>query len=1493
MSNTTPSPQPSNPSWGYNEALNNNPHLQNSPGLAADVLRSPNPTLSAPALLHSAVVVSTHQAAQDYMAENPVQNHWWDGVVHSVGSSLEALNKPLKEVQRDYKYIHSLYTKHGIFWGTLGVAAVAGGATLGTFVGGPVGAALGADLAATGLRKIGGQMDMFDDSYADSENENYKVSAGRDFANLLGAHGKTDSGWGRAVSGTVDASFDLGLDPLMKLGAASKIIKSGRYVEESGRFIPVLARSKGAQEFLTRNSLRIYGVDQVDALYNAAKSGSVADALVGSGRQYMRSLEELGKMSTGDVIAKYPELKGVASEIGAAKTAEDVHKVFLRTFTEQEMITKFAVGGTAFVPSRSLGRAMTSKISDKLRQPGWDKLDDGVFEYRNAANFFIPRFTANGEGAKNFILPVAFRPMSREAWSTAIAKKTRTFSGYVPYTIDSGTLNLSTHSFNPSDPAAVDGIYRVMRFSLGDKSARSIAGAFADAPDLATKRSIYLSGLHEMFKAAGLPNDSHLVSDLLDHIGMKGEGTVGSGTYGHGLNLGDDVSTITTEGGTSANALWSHQSGTWAYPDFRQVKLAMRNMGTAGKLYGNVDEWVAKGWTDSIFKPLALLTTGFGLRVAAAEIIPSVIRFGGIEMVKGKLAGAAAKMNYKLIPGEDQHIMANALLALSGSTDYTAANLLTDTARMASGKPVRSTIARGLTKLADAEDFDLAARITIATSGHMASGATLSGHAVDLDFAARQQQLMDLTGQRIKRAMQEAPDGKFSPWTLGTEHFDIHWVTSLQKASQNKAQKSIASDVLENMKSGMPEDEAWRVAGIQEEARIRGVEYDPSKPNGFGKVIDPADDIYAEDRAKLVRYKEQQATEFAAHRIDDMRNTFTGTDGTFHKDLLEMISKGQKPQLPDVVKIDSVAKPKAVIGPELEPYIGNSPMQRIIQGGFKKFIDPIVGNLSRQPLFFQHVKQAMPLYDNMVKQGILREDTALRLAMTQATHAMLPQIHNTALRTQFSVLARNFLPFYFAQEQAMKRYIKLQSEAPQALREYQLIEHALNDPGFVKTDDQGNRFLVFPGVGEIGAGVLTGAAALGLPVQGALPVTVRGSMESLKTVLPEMNTPGVSPFVALAGNTLASLHPEWSRQIKGIIGERAFGQGIIDEMIPSAPLRSAVKAMMRNDGESQYHNAMLSAIASASYHNQLPGQDASPAERQAFLDRIKNNASSIMMMKAVISLFSPLSPQVTQEDLGLRDEFYALVQEKGDYPSALHEFLGKHGNNAISYTVARSEGTIKGANMPYTDEVANWLEANEPLLMSKNAVGAAFLIPQNPSGDGDKQAIYDEILKLHLRSKRTPSDFMDAIHVATGNNQYFADKALHDQSIIAAGDNKAQIKKENATWAEYKANFALTNPVWADDYASPAKRNLAKKAVDDLQTIFSNGQAPQTEQSSLVAGLLNDYQEHLKAKVRIRGTNSKMTITQENDNWSAYLDETSKNDPRLTTIINGVFRRLD
>ena len=277
-------------------------------------------------------------------------------------------------------------------------------------------------------------------------------------------------------------------------------------------------------------------------------------------------------------------------------------------------------------------------------------------------------------------------------------------------------------------------------------------------------------------------------------------------------------------------------------------------------------------------------------------------------------------------------------------------------------------------------------------------------------------------------------------------------------------------------------------------------------------------------------------------------------------------------------------------------------------------IDPIVNGLAREPLYVLHVGDAYKRLETQIAKGWLSEDQALRIAQTQASYSMLPQIHNTALRNQFAQLARNFLPFYFAQEQALKRAFNALKDTSIAsplfsrgMRFYQLAEHAMSDPTFMTTDESGNQFINIPLVGEFGSAAQNALSAFGVPIVSGLPITVKGSTVSLKSVLPELQTPGVSPMMAVSGNLLADFFPSLKGVVQGTIGDISFQKGVLDSLVPATWAKTALSALSPIDLQGQMNSALASALASAYYHGQVPGADSSDYDRDRKSTRLNSS----------------------------------------------------------------------------------------------------------------------------------------------------------------------------------------------------------------------------------------------------------------------------------------------
>jgi hypothetical protein len=310
------------------------PDIVQSPGLALDVNNAGANQNNSYAISHVAKTVATQDAVSDHINSAGSNPSFWQRVIGSIDrnpvghfalGTLDYLAKPLHEVQKDYKFIHSVYARHGFLPGFAVTLGVIGGAALGSF-GGPEGTVLGATLAASGLRRlatVGPWQDTYKNSFNDSENPNYKVSAGRDLSNsiavaadVLGqekaaqAFRATDKGFstpGSVLSGFGDLAFDVTSDPVAVIGRFGQSMRGGKNLtlSKAGEVevkYPLMKVIPGVQRFMVSQSLRPITSEQMDMLYNAE------GAFASGSRVYKRSLEDIAKSDSGDIVAKYPQL---------------------------------------------------------------------------------------------------------------------------------------------------------------------------------------------------------------------------------------------------------------------------------------------------------------------------------------------------------------------------------------------------------------------------------------------------------------------------------------------------------------------------------------------------------------------------------------------------------------------------------------------------------------------------------------------------------------------------------------------------------------------------------------------------------------------------------------------------------------------------------------------------------------------------------------------------------------------------------------------------------------------------------------------------------------------------------------------------------------------------------------------------------------------------------------------------------------------------------
>lgn len=1477
--------------------------------------------------------------------------------VPGVSQIMKWANKPLQEIQKDYKFLHSVYADHSVWQGVLATLGVVGGGVLGAFAGGQVGAIAGADLAAVAERGLGKLIPNFKDSIAKSQDPNYLVSPGRDLSkslsNLPGfkALGDTEHGFGQTISGVTDAVFDFTADPIIGAGKLNSSLKSGKYVaaavDDTGKTIldaagkptktvatlPIAAQSDAVNNFMTSYAGKAYSSSQIiDAFNNPVNTAfrravnTIAD---------IKNPIEIQNLFPRSQFTTYE-----ASKLAEATTPEAVVNELGKSIYSSELVGQDAMPRTTLVlPTQTAARAFAGKALNALKQQ-----DTALNEERNLLlpksstvvdNAGNPVINPNGTIKKQTLwggLPTAMVKAgmldltgAKEAALNALAGKARTFTGYKSLVLNAKTLELSSKKFDWNDPQVGSQIYNMARYSMPNDLALEHTAKIMLEDNLAQKQFMYGNLVKEVVKNAGLPATDAIVEKVMSQAQRSTDGgDLATINYGHDQRGTPRGYVDLVDGGVQGVALRSWQQGGNAFIDFKQLRKAMRSSTIHGLLYQKADDFWTY-YTDKIFAPLTLFSSGFGLRVASSEALHQIVRAGLGDYLQSQVAQSAAK--YNILQGLDK----NTIQRLADG----AAQALTDEDHKAllTGKPVvDNAVTKLIKQKADVyKALDKVERVNeLATDirgvahrlspvGFINSKIAPYIAADKLDVVTKYQQLMGSGkglpagvasdhGKSFKNNADERvdilaqlqghsakPTEELASLTGTDPHFHKYWALNLSKSRNEIFDQNIAQDWQRLSKSSnwntLSNDEKWSQVKSLFEARVK----DPSQ--------------YADLRQTMVGLSKGVPASFANEVVDTFRGMVEGASGKIHENLINNIRNGERTYETELKNVPVSDVPYKVIGKSHKPSWAN-PLDRILDSGYRTFINPVIDHVSREPIFAHYLYENYRDIKPMVDSGLLKPDDALRIAGQKATSAMIPLIHNPALRSQWATMSRNVFPFYFAQEQAMKRLGRVafqDGRALNAFREAQMINHGVNNPGFVHTDSTGKKYIVYPLVGEFGNAALRALQHMGLQSFSGMPESVIGNTASLGTVLPEVKMPGVAPMANILLTDLGKRFPSMFAATKVATGGYP-STGFINTLLPNSSVRAIYEGLTMNQKENAVSNAILTSLASAHFHGIIDDKFASlpPAQQQAIIDKVENNAKSNLFIQGLFSFFLPLAPNVSNTDYNkdlqsLRSEFQQMIKPKAqggqglDIPTAQDKFLSTHGSQAISYAVSFSKTKENGASVPLSDATVNWLNDNKDI-MASHPNGAAYLIPQNTSG-GDVQAIENKLLTMEVRSRQNPADFVNSVYIAKGWADLGQDFKDYQSAIQDAKktNNINALSKISQAWKIVTDNYALNNPIWYASYKDPTKPLDAKKALTDLQALQGMGKLGSGPQSTGISSLLNDYNDYHAALNQFYNAGKKTQGQQYyaiQDAWNAYLDQEITNNPNLTNVINGVFRRV-
>lgn len=494
-------------------------------------------------------------------------------------------------------------------------------------------------------------------------------------------------------------------------------------------------------------------------------------------------------------------------------------------------------------------------------------------------------------------------------------------------------------------------------------------------------------------------------------------------------------------------------------------------------------------------------------------------------------------------------------------------------------------------------------------------------------------------------------------------------------------------------------------------------------------------------------------------------------------------------------------------------------------------------------------------------------DTMLNTRMNRAVNEVLPYIDDHRIRSYWQVHARNIVPFWFAQEQFLKRWARTLVHSPEAIRRAQLLSQGLHHSGIIQEDSFGNDMFVIP-MSESVSNFLASVPGVNRLYGGdaRIPIVVPLTGQ-VQYALPGFDNPlGASSFgpaVAIPMGLARSAFPELAGLEVAMLGERGANRGIADQLFPSWAARIFDGVMQTPSGEQQMVSASIQAMAAmeaegtrlrldaeqadedgdeeraqelfARAEELSPPDDATAEQVQHWIDNVKNWARRMIVMRGVFGFASPAQPTPEYPD-NLRPEFADLLDHMS-FEEAVGVFLADH-PEGLPFTTGATDSPSR-ANAPITEQAMAWVNDNRGFMESFPLAGP-WLIPQSEDTDEFSRTAYYEQIAMKMRIRKDPEEWYADLKFQEGAQTYFTSQDRYNLALaqLPEGDPKrTELRNEWNVWA---TRFKNSHPLFAQQLTGQSRQQRTE-ILDQMRLAFNAPNAPETPQLENLRKMVESY----------------------------------------------------
>ena len=1113
-----------------------------------------------------------------------------------------------------------------------------------------------------------------------------KLSVGRVVARDLGID--PTNAWFTAVSGSVDFTNAMFLDPLLVGGKFAKTVNAARY-GVAGPSVQRIADlfEKSSNPLTASSNVRRYwkgALPSVNALIAKQDGKAVGDAFNEISTNYKRALPMLNDIrdyakSNGKESLEIDDIKHFfMGQHGALNLmlGQPAHRALL--MPKQGVIQKYIgdsirngvragwIGAlekpSQFVANRLYGALDELEGGYKYTHVVADELVDGLDTMTAKQRMLaikkkIPTLVNDGRTYERQNKDGSWYPVriDKIAPSSILAGKVRIRENNMDMLEEQGRalarLRDESKTYRAAmfasrlvekTPAGKKGrlqldssdapkiIYNLARAYLPRWHANQVAGAFT-ASDINGKMLVYKGLLHTMGEAAGITRhldgtiDEEGVKWLQKYVDEIDELGTPSSKRAYSAVEGNDV---IREG--SKDALFESQFATdVALPSFREMHDLAARKGIASALghavtYRHLDTFMERFW-----RPSVLIRPALAFRNSLEEVTLHGFAHGAGDFVKGQYARRLA----------DKAVKQQMKQGYAGEITGPLAEI---------GRKVDADSLRYMDEYVE-HDGHLEYMEGMRDQNVRAINNRESGVGVE-----------EWRGERrgVKQAeIRFRNIGDYTVKDATGGDGAARWATELgMKLASSELGKAALFDIEDRARAIESMQDLILSPGFQ-----RNQEYSRMFKTALGGATDPAS-------------KREAARVWAERAYNDIHHLLSDRSGQLNQDLINdlrviapsgrVVVNRQALTRERLSQVPEDLRPAHVIAPDTTLVEPNSSgwWTRQVERGYE-WTGKLTGVLGKNAIYhanYLDARKGMAAWEQQLvddyfvrivnQKGLNLSDpemaaqvaeardvarnqaaaTLVKQALRAAEMRTLAYVDNPDIRSQASVILRNVVPFQRAQEEFFRRWARNFRHNPESLRKMSMLWEGAEHSGAIERDEEGNAVFVYPATRQAQELMHKVGSTFGWnwamsPVPHRFTSQVRFLNQGLD---PKNVLPSFGPVAAMPMKSMEWMFPEsvgLRTANRAVFGDQAANSGALGSVMPTFARRIYESGILGNDSE-QLASAMKQAAVYMEAAGRTPPEGAPPNVLEDYQDDLRTWSRVHLFMRAIFGTTAPAAP---------------------------------------------------------------------------------------------------------------------------------------------------------------------------------------------------------------------------------------------------------------------------